>query len=491
MDGTMTRNPVVSRRSIVGNSFYSLAIPLLPSAGLFGVSACHAEIPKERTLAPNAGLDDHRILQSMFDKGGVIVIDRTYLVADTLYLSGNTHVRGINNARIVWTGPADRSIIRDTSTRTPSTRNRNITLENFEIDGGDLVTGRADQFAIEFYRTGNVVLRHLVIHGIGGSGVRWGNSYLDTTDIIVEYCTIFDCQLGDALQGSGRRITIRNNIIGTSSSKSNFGDTGIALLIDFDRVSNPLSLYSSNVLIIENRIQGNYDNTGFTGIGGKAQTGIACGPFNIDFSSSIKIEKNYITGCYVNIWLSSMKDIVVSNNFLGRHFSDLTGNTRLDNVSNAEISYNKIYCFYSTEHDKSCAILITSRRSIYGNSMFDGNVSNITISENIIHGSKSNGVRFEFGEINVDPHHISIITNVNITGNSFFGVRFPIILAPVTGDTPRTFTDVVISNNTSDIATQEFMIFFGRKSQYRRITIRGNNIPDRATLVSGTGTNIE
>ncbi|WP_200911251.1 hypothetical protein [Sphingomonas sp. Leaf62] len=485
------QHPAVSRRFFLGTSLYSLTIPALSGTGLFGVSACHAEIPKERALPSSDTPDDHRMLQSMFDKGGTIILDRTYSITDTLYLSGKTHVRGTNNARIVWIGPANRSIIRDTSTRTPSIHNRNITLENFEIDGGDLVTGGTDQFAIEFYRTGNVILRRLVIHGVGGSGVRWGNSYLDTTDILVENCTIFGCRVGDALQGSGRRIMLRDNVIGTSSSKSNFGDTGIALLMDFDRTTNPEILYSSQVQIVGNHIQGNYRDTGFTGVGGKAQTGIACGPFSTNFPSSIKIENNRITGCYVNIWLSSMKDVTISENFLGRHYSNLTGNIRLDNISDAEILYNKISTIYPSNNSDTCAILIQSRRIVHGNSIFDGDVKNITIAENIIYGSNSSGIRIIFGEKNIYPQNISRISDIKITGNSFFGISNPVSLNPVTGETSKTFIGSIISNNISDKRTTTFISILGKKSQYSEIIIQNNQVPDHAILKSGTGTNIE
>ncbi|MGN7161583.1 right-handed parallel beta-helix repeat-containing protein [Sphingomonas sp. SAFR-052] len=487
----MFRYPVVSRRSILGTSLHSLTIPLLSGTGLVGISACRAETPKERALVADTPPDDHRTLQSMLNKGGIITLDRTYSVADTLYVSGNTHVRGINNARIVWTGPTNRSIIRDTSTRTSSIRNRNIILENFEIDGGDLATGGADQFAIEFYRTGNVILRRLIIHGIGGSGVRWGNSYLDTTDILVENCTIFDCRLGDALQGSGRRITLRNNNIGTQFSRNNFGDTGIALLMDFDRISNPEGLYSSQVHIIGNHIRGNHPSFNNSRIFNKAQTGIACGPFNTSFPSFINIERNHIEDCYVNIWISSMRKIIISDNFLEPHYSNLTGNVRLDNVSDTEIYLNKIYITHLADTNESSAITIQSRRSIYGKSVFDGDVSNINIFSNTIFGYKSSGIRFEFGEKNTNPPHISKIDAVHINGNFFIGIRYPVIVAPVTGETPDTFSYLSVTNNSSDIDTETFITFLGRKSQYRKIVIHQNEIPNRSTLMSGTGTSVE
>lgn len=488
----MTHTPSTSRRSVLQKGLCSLALPVLSDIGLFGIAACKAETSAEGNQSgPSNARADYALLQGKLNDGGTVLLDRVYYIPTTLYVSGNTQVRGRGGAKLVWVGSPNQSILKDTSLRDSSIRNDNILLEDFEIDGGNLATGSKDQLAIEFYRTRNITIRRLTVHGVGGSGIRWGNSFIDTINVVVENCTIYDCRVGDALQGSGRQIVLRNNVIGTQTSRSSFGDTGIALLMDFDRKTNPDSLFSNQVKILGNQILGNYRDTGFTGVGGRMQTGIACGPFSVGFSSDITIQDNIISGCYVNIWLTSMSNITIGDNTLKKHYSNLTGNLRLDNVSNVHIYKNKIDVSYPSNNSGACAILLHSRRSIYGNSVFEGKISDISIENNIINGIKSCGIRMEFGEINIHPHYISRIDNVVVSGNNFYGVKNPVFLAPVTGETLKTFTGLTVEDNISDNQTSDFITMLGRKSQYSQIKIRKNSLPNGATLMSGTGTRID
>lgn len=488
---TLPKSP--ARRSFFRYGAQSICTAVVGRYGLLGLTACQAANTPDNTEFFESGRrSDNEAVQSALNRGGTIYLDRTYVITSTIYISGDTQIIGTSGAKIVWKGPPDQSIIRDTSTIEPRRVNRNILIENLEIDGGSLTTGSAEQLAIDFYRTGDVILRNLTVHGVGGSGIRWGNSYLDTTEIVVEGCTIYDCRVGDALQGSGRRISLRNNVIGKQGSASSFGDTGIALLKDFSSTTNPEGLFSNDVIISSNIISGNYKGKVFTGVGGKSQTGIAIGPFDTNTKARIVISKNDVSGCYVNVWLSVMVDVNISNNVFHSHASTMTGNVRLDSVSDLKISENRFYIDGIRSGGDFSAILLQAMRSTFGLSTFDGDVTNFTIINNSINAANpADGIKINFGSSNINPVYIAKVANGIISENSFIGPLSPIVLSPVTGETPLSLRDVTILKNTAKGSATALVTLSGRKSQYTNVHIDANILSGKMEPLKGTGSQIE
>lgn len=447
-----------------------------------GLSACRAS-----PINGASGTDDE-ILQAALEQRGTVHLNRTYIITRTLVLSGNTRLIGNGAARIVWKGPPNQSIMRDSSVLYPKRVNRNILIQGLEIDGGSVATGDRNQLAIEFYRTGQVVLRDLIVHGVGGSGICWGNSHADTSDILVERCAIYDCRLGDALQGSGQRIVIRNNVIGKAGNASSFGDSGIALLRDFSPATNPDGRSSRDVMITDNRITGNHDGRRFTGIGGKAQTGIAIGPFEVDARADITLARNIVSGCYVNAWLAVMRGVTIVDNDFQPHHSGLSGNIRLDGVSGLTIRNNRFALNQPGEAADYTAILLQAMRNRYGASNFDADISDFVIDGNTMRSDHpATGIRITFGAIYRHPDYTATVGNGAITNNTFDGPLTPIVLAPATGETPRTLRNLTISANIVAASAPSLLVLMGRKSQYQALNISKNRISPSTHMVTGTG----
>lgn len=476
------RAPLIPRRLLLLHGLRSLLALAIGEFGLAGLSACRAWPIDDAT-----GADDE-ILQAALERRGTVHLDRTYTITRTLVISGNTRLIGNGAARIVWRGPSNHSIIRDSSVLDPGRVNRNILIQGIEIDGGSVAIGDRDQLAIEFYRTGQVVLRDLIVHGVGGTGIRWGNSEADTSDILVERCTIYDCRLGDALQGSGQRIVIRNNVIGQAGNASSFGDSGIALLKDFSPATNPDGRSSRDVRIADNRITGNHDGPRFTGIGGKAQTGIAIGPFAVDARADITLERNVVSGCYVNVWLAVMRGVTIVENDFQPHHAGLSGNIRLDGVSDVTIRDNRFALNRPGEGADYAAILLQAMRARYGASNFDADISDFVIDGNTFRSDHpSTGIRITFGAIYRRPDYTATVVNGAITKNTFDGPLTPIVLAPATGETPTTLRNLTIFANAVATPVPALVVLMGKASQYQMLNIGENRIPLSTRATIGTG----
>lgn len=473
---------LLPRRLLLLNGLRSSLALAIAEYSIVGLSACRAS-----PIDGATGTDDE-ILQAALDRRGTVYINRTYIITRTLVLSGDTRLIGDGAARIAWRGPPNQSIIRDSSVLDPRQVNRNILIQGIEIDGGGVATGDREQLAIEFYRTGQVVLRDLIVHGVGGSGICWGNSQADTSDILVERCTIYDCRLGDALQGSGQRIVIRNNVIGKAGNTSSFGDSGIALLRDFSPATNPDGRSSRDVMITDNRITGNHDGSRFTGIGGKAQTGIAIGPFAVDARADITLARNVVSGCYVNVWLAVMRGVTIVDNDFQPHHSGLSGNIRLDGVSDLKIRNNRFALNLRGEGADYAAILLQAMRNRYGASDFDADISDFVIDGNTIRSDHPvPGIRITFGAIYRHPDYSAAVGNGAITNNTFDGPLTPIVLAPATGETPRTLRNLTISANIVSAPVPALLLLMGKKSQYQMINIGKNRLSQSTRTVAGTG----
>jgi hypothetical protein len=438
-----------------------------------------------------SGTDTQKV-QAALDVGGAIRLTRSYAITSTLTIGGDTQLVGAPGAKLVWSGPTTGNILQDSSVTTYTDVNLNILLENFEIDGGDLVTGDSGQIGINFYRTGNVTMRGLNVHGVGGSGVRWGNSYTDTIGVLVENCTVYDCRAGDAIQGSGRKITVRNNRVGVVGSvTSNFGDTGIALIADngaHSATTNPSGLFSSDVEISGNTVIGNYSAGTYVGVGGTSQTGIAFGPFAIGAGANIRVEDNTVSGCYLNLWGIVMDDVSVSKNRFGAHAATATGNIRFDGVTNLRVKDNAVTLSYAGTGADYSGILLVAQRNTYGGSVFDADVSNFEVSGNTITSIVTAiGIRATFEEISTSPSYTSKLTTGRFEGNSFNGIATPVVLAPVTGTTASVCTDVTVRGNKPDSTATAVLTMNGIASQYVNVRLLDNPALGTTAPFAGTG----
>lgn len=438
---------------------------------------------------PASGASDHALLQAALDQRGIVRLDRTYRIDAPLTIRSDTQLLGNGRARIMWTGPASQPILQDSSVVDPSQANRNIVLQDFEIAGHQGAAGDPGQIAIVFYRTGNVTIRNVVVHGVGGSGIRWGNSHRDTTDILIEQCHIYDCRTGDAIQGSGRRIVIRNNVIGREEGKlPGFGDTGIALLTDFETATNPTRGYSQDVTIIGNTIIGDDGTRRTTGGDDRSQTGIALGPFGVDHVAGVTITDNRIRRCYVNIWIAVTRGIALIGNELGSHGSPLTAGVRLDGVSSLRIERNRISLRGPAGGPDHAAILLNAQRNVFGASTFDADVEDFVITANeITSDGRGEGIRLAFGQDNHNPRYVSQMHDGWIATNRFIGLDKPIVFASYFGENPNVCRNVAIQDNTIDGRASSIAFMAGKPAQYRAITIDNNVAPARIPLRRGTG----
>lgn len=486
IDHASERPRQIPRRLVLLRGLRSSIALVLTGYGAAGLSACGAA-PAGSPGGEVTSSDDD-LLQAALDRGGTVRLDRTYVVTRTLVLSGNTRLIGSGSARIVWKGPSDQSIIRDSSVADPRRVNLNILIQGIEIDGGSVATGHRSQRAIEFYRTGQVVLRDLVVHGVGGSAICWGNSFADTSDILVERCTIYDCRTGDALQGSGRRIIIRDNVVGKPGAASSFGDSGIALLIDFNAATNPEGRSSCSVTITGNRITGNHEDARFTGIGGAAQTGIAIGPFAVDARADITLERNDISGCYVNVWLTVLRGVTIVDNDFKPHYARQSGNVRLDGVSDLTIRNNRFALTAPAGGGDYAVILLQAMRNRYGASTFDADIRNFVIDGNTLRSDQpATGIRIAFGAAYRRPDYVAKVGNGTITNNTFDGLLTPIVLAPATGETFQTMRNLEVSDNIVAGSAPSLLVLMGKPSQYEALKVDGNRLSGSTRMMTGTG----
>lgn len=447
--------------------------------------------PEDFGAVGDGTTDDTAAVQRALNRRGRIKLRSTYLVSSALTIYADTHLVGEPSSKLKWAGPTTGNMLQDSSAVTSTDVNLNITLEGFEIDGGDLASGDSAQVAINFYRTGNVTMRGLKVHGVGGSGIRWGNSFADTVGVLIENCQVWDCRVGDAIQGSGRRIIVQGCHVGkaNNSAGSNFGDTGIALIADFNSTTNPSGLFSSGVQIINNTIVGNYNGSGtYQGVGGQIQSGIALGPFAIGADANVQVRGNNVTGCYVNLWAIVMANVTVDGNTFGPHAATATGNVRFDGITNGAILNNNISRAYTQTGADYSNILLVAQRNTYGASKFDADVTDVTVSGNTLSSTVGGtGVRVSFEQINTSPSYTSKVTRAAVQSNTFVGVATRVSLAPVTGTTVSVCTDVAVQANKSDNTAGSLLAMGGIASQYSDVRLLNNAAPSVVAPSSGTG----
>ncbi len=459
------------------------------------------EREREKSVTPDdfVGTDTARVLaafRAAFDLGRPIRLTRRYRINQTIVVRGGLQLSCAPGSAIVWEGAVNADIMQDSSLTNAADVNIGINIKDLEIVGNSLLAGDSFQIGINFYRTGKVALRRLTVHGVGGSGIRWGTSMADTVDVLVAGCSIYDCRHGDALQGVGRKIVIRNNSIGKERNASaNFGDTGIALLHDFSTITNPEQIYSSDVLIDANTIIGNYDDTGaYVGNGSQIQTGIAFGPFAKGVFTNIRVINNTLARCYLNIWGIVMDNVLIDNNDLGPHTATATGNMRFDGLTNATITRNRVRLQYVGTGPDYSAILLAAQRNVFGASTFDADIAHFRIAGNTITvrpGIAAQGVRATFEQVNGPsgnaPAYTSRLLDGKIEDNIFIGVTTPIALAPQTGATANVCSNIVIAGNMVDGIATSLILVGGNPNQYNSTRLVYNQAPSNVPPWSGTG----
>lgn len=457
-----------------------------------GVSRSAGGKLAEQPITPDdfAGTDTQKV-QAALDARGSILLTRAYSITAALTMRGDTQLRGKPGAKLVWSGSATGNILQDSSIVASSDVNVNILLENFEIDGGDVVSGDASQIAVNFYRTGNVTIRGLTVHGVGGSGIRFGLSMTDTVGVLVENCEVYDCRQGDAIQGCGRAITIRNNRVGKLGSiTANFGDTGIALLYDFNAATNPDGTYSTDWEFSGNTIIGNYNLAGnYVGTGQQIQTGIAVGPFQIGVNVNGRILNNVVFGCYLNCWLIVMDNVTVEGNDFGSHAATATGNTRFDGVTNLKMRGNTITLRLAGTGPDYSGILLIAQRNTFGASVFDADVARCEVTGNTISSIQAGvtGIRVNFGQENASPAYNSKFRASRIENNNLITLGTAVSLAPTSGNTIGVCDDVVIRGNKVDSAASQILMAGGNAGQYTITRLLDNPAPGSVAPYAGTG----
>lgn len=447
--------------------------------------------PEREGAKGDGTTDDTAALQAALNRRGLIRLSKAYVVSNPLTIRSGTQIVGDPGAKIIWQGPVTGNILQDSSITTPTDVNTNILIENIEIDGGDVVAGDASQRAINFYRVGNVVIRGCKIHGVGGSGIHYGGSMLDTVGVLVENNDVWDCRQGDAIQGVGRAIVVRNNRIGKlGSTTSNFGDTGIALLYDFNSTTNPNGAYSTDWDFDGNTIIGNYNLTGtYVGSGQPIQTGIAVGPFQIGVNTNGRIRNNVVFGCYLNCWLIVMDNVTVEGNDFGSHAATATGNVRLDGVTNGRVRGNTITMRLSGTGPDYSGILLVAQRNTFGASVFDADVARCEVTGNTISSIQAGvtGIRATFGQVNTSPTYNSKLVATRFENNSFINIGTGVSLAPTSGTPTGVCSDVVVRGNKVDAAATQVLMAGGNAGQYVNTRLLDNPAPGSVAPYAGTG----
>ena len=475
----------LTRRAMMVSVVTAPLAVLFPAALLNASTEPSISHPK---VCTDKRCDDTKMLQSLLDRRGTVHLTRSYVITATLFISSHTQIVGDADAQIVWRGPDDHSVIQSSSDPGAEPVTTDILLSGFEVIGDSRIYRNPSQVAICFYKTANVTIRGLTVHGFGGSGIRWGNSFADTRHILVEQCTVYDCWAGDGIQGSGREICIRNNKIGINGNEGiNFGDSGIAIIFDFEAATNPDSQHSSNIAITGNTIVGNLQSSK-NARPERTQTGIAIGPFKSDAKADLLIADNRIASCNVSIWLIVMRDVIIANNVIGPHLSKFTGNVRLDGISQFSITGNDIAINDAGSGPDFSAIFLNAGRSVFGSSQFDANVEHFGVEDNTIRGAgRFAGVRLSFGHMRTSPKFISRVADGSIRANRFVGLEFPVAFAPESGEPAYVCENMTLRNNTIDDSARALAVVNGNHWQYVNLQLLENVKPPHLRDLAGTG----
>lgn len=421
--------------------------------------------------------DDTAAIQAAFNVAGAIYIPPgTYKVTSTLTFIGNSEIFGAGPGVSIlkWYGSNTGTVLQDSSVATTSNINLNVILRDFEIDGNSYATGST--FGLKCYRVGKALFDNLYIHDCGSSLLRWGYSQADSSDIVVSNCRLEYARAGDACQGVGTNVTIRDCTVFSA------GDTAYALLADTSPTTNPSTLYSKNVSFINCVAVGQYNSSGvYTGSGGVAQTGFAIGPFNVNVSAYISIIGCACESLYVNVVMSVFTKLNIENCFFKAAAATDTGGVILEGINSVNFVGNVVENSFASTGVNFSSLLLTSGRFTYGASNFDASSLYTNISGNTFMGNSNPAIAFA-----CNPTY-AIVADTVVSNNVFSGHTLPLQFLPATGSGSNIFNTVSISGNTVNSTATLFATTNGAAAQYSNFVISNNNLGAVAPVETSTG----
>lgn len=424
---------------------------------------------------PTGVIDSTAGIQSALNNRGRIYIPPgTYKVSSTIIIYGNTELygAGIGVSILSWAGSTTGYIIQDSSMVTSTDINLNIILRDFEISGNSYSSNALG--AIRMYRVGKIKYERLYMHDVGGTLLLWGQSQADTVDVQIIGCIFSRAFNGDACQGVGQRVVVRDCYAFSA------GDTCYALVFDTNSTTNPSNLYSSNI-VFENCIaKGEYNSSGvFTGVGRAAQGGFAIGPFNVGVNAYVTISNCLCENLFTNMWFIVFNKLKLINNTFKPHANTTTGGLRLDGNSGVVIKGNSFECTFAASGGNYGAVFFNAQRNSFGASNFDSSNNFTVLDGNTFENNSTPGI-----VCSIDTTYSLNITDMVVSNNVFSGVTLPISFKPLTSSGSNIFNNISLMGNTVNSSATAFVTANGSASQYGNISI-SDNILGNVPLVSG------
>jgi len=405
-------------------------------------------------------------------KGRIYLPPGTYRITSTLTVYGDTELfgAGLGVSILKWYGATSGRIIQDSSYVTSSYVNLNIILRDFEVNGNAYASNTLS--CIGMYRVGKTKYERLYLHDVGANLLQWGLSQTDTVDIQVIGCIFERCYNGDATQGVGTRVIVRDCYAFSA------GDTCYALLYDSNATTNPSNLYSSNVVFDNCIAKGEYNASGtFTGTGRVNQLGFAFGPFNVSINAYITVNNCLCENLYQNCWFIVFNKLKLIGNTFKSAANLLTGGVRLDGVNNAIINGNFFENSFASASTYYSSLFLNAQRNTFGASTFDASNKYTVINGNTFEQNSTPAVIFA-----VDPTYSVVVSDVVASNNEFAGVTLPFQFKPLTGSGTNIFQNININGNTVNSTATTFATVSGAGAQYSNVTLAENNIGSIAPL---------
>jgi Pectate lyase superfamily protein len=420
--------------------------------------------------------DDTSAIQLALNARGMIYIPSgTYKITSTLTVYGNTELfgAGLGVSILKWYGATSGRIIQDSSYVTSSDVNLNIILRDFEVNGNAYASNTLT--AVSMYRVGKIKYERLYLHDVGSSLLNWGYSQTDTVDVQIVGCIFERCYNGDAVQGVGTRVLVKDCYAFSA------GDTCYAVLYDSNATTNPTSAYSSNIVFESCVAKGEYNAAGaFTGSGRAQQLGFALGPFNTSINVYITVSNCLCENLYLNCWFVVFNKLKLTGNTFKSHSNTTTGGVRLDGVSNVTITGNSFESSIASASAYYSTLFLNAQRNTYGASNFDASNQYTAITGNTFQQNTTPGIILA-----VDPTYSVSLTDLTISGNTFAGVNLPLQFKPLTSAGTAVYQNIAINGNTANSTATTFATVAGAFGQYSNVAL-AENIIGTVTPVGGT-----
>lgn len=429
---------------------------------------------------PTGIIDSTAGIQAAWNSGARVYMPTgRYKVTSTLTFKGKRRIFGDGMGRTVlsWFGALTGNIIQDSSIVTSTDINLNFELSDFEVAGNSYSSNSL--YAIRTYRTGRCKYKNLYLHDVGGSLLLWGVSQADTVDVKVSDCIFERAYNGDAAQGIGRRVTVKDCYAFSS------GDTCYALLYDTQSATNPTYKFTAKVVFDNCVAEGEYDENGvFQGVGRPTQLGFSFGPFNTGVNIHCSITNCVCEGLYQNVWMVVFGKLKLADNTFKQHANLETSGVRLDGVSNVVIKGNSFEAKGSGTTPYYGSLLLNAFRNVYGSSVFDASNRISVVSGNTFEHDTAPAI-----VLAVDPAAPVVISDLTISDNTFAGVTRPVQFSPLTGSGEGVFRNINISGNTCDAAATSLVTCNGSPAQYVNVVV-ADNATGAVPPVSGQSDNI-